>query len=230
MRHVPLTGYLLYARAYQEKRAIYQFFSHEWGVVHGVGMRGMPMFNVIELFANGQNALKNFSQIHIKDTQNPTLGSLGQSYYALLYLNEMIAKLIALENPCPMLWQSYHNSVQALQNTHNVQEIKRVLRAFEVVLFDELGVSIDWQVDSLGAAINPKLRYEFVPNQGFVITPHGSFTGNTITMLANHGDVYDMADSSLNDRGRIFRILIDFLLDYRPLNSRKLWTEQLKYR
>ena len=99
-----------------------------------------------------------------------------------------------------------------------------------MVLFDELGVSIDWQVDSLGTAINPKLRYEFIPNQGFVITPHGSFTGNTITMLANHGDVYDMADSSLNDRGRIFRILIDFLLDYRPLNSRKLWTEQLKYR
>jgi len=44
MKNEPLTGYLLHARAYQEKRAIYQFFSAEHGVVHGMGVRGMPSF------------------------------------------------------------------------------------------------------------------------------------------------------------------------------------------
>ena len=57
MRNEPLTGYLLHARAYQEKRAIYQFFSAEHGVVHGMGVRGMPSFMVVILFASGQNAL-----------------------------------------------------------------------------------------------------------------------------------------------------------------------------
>ena len=46
MKNEPLTGYLLHARAYQEKRAIYQFFSAEHGVVHGMGVRGMPSFFV----------------------------------------------------------------------------------------------------------------------------------------------------------------------------------------
>lgn len=99
MKNEPLTGYLLYAQAYQEKRAIYQFFSAEHGVVHGVGVRGMPSFAVIELFASGQNALKNFTQIHITTTSPPR--PLGQNQYALLYLNELICRLIAPENPCP---------------------------------------------------------------------------------------------------------------------------------
>lgn len=62
MKDTPLTGYLLNARAYQERRAIYRFFSREHGVVHGIGVRGMPSFALIELFASGQSSLKNFSK------------------------------------------------------------------------------------------------------------------------------------------------------------------------
>ncbi|TWV82396.1 DNA repair protein RecO [Moraxella sp. VT-16-12] len=228
MKDAPLTGYLLHARAYQERRAIYQFFSREHGVVHGVGVRGMPSFALIELFASGQSSLKNFNQIHLKSSQNIALkNTFGQNQYALLYLNEITTKLISQENPCPALWQSYHNSIQSLQKTNELAVIKHILRHFETALFDELGVSIDWGADSMGRVIDPRACYEFIPNQGFVSMAHGRLLGKTMLAIAQHDGIDDVY---LNDVGQIYRTLIDFLLDYRPLNSRKLWAEQLKYR
>ncbi|MDO4699727.1 MAG: DNA repair protein RecO C-terminal domain-containing protein [Moraxella sp.] len=228
MKNTPLTGYLLHARAYQERRAIYRFFSMEHGVVHGVGVRGMPSFVLMELFASGQNSLKNFSQINLTNPPDITpKNAFGQSQYALLYLNEIIIRLISQENPCPTLWQCYHQSVQALHTTDELTVIKCILRRFETVLFDELGVSIDWGADSTGRAIDPVAYYEFVPNQGFVSMANGKLLGKSILAIAQNDGVYD---AYLNDVGQIYRTLIDFLLDYRPLNSRKLWAEQLKYR
>lgn len=215
MKNEPLTGYLLHARPYQEKRAIYRFFSAEHGVVHGVGGRGMPSFVLMECFATGSNSLKNFSQICPKST--PTTHHFGQIQFTLLYLNELIYKLIAPENPCPTLWQSYHHSILALQQHPSMPTTKQILREFESCLFAELGASIDWQVDNLGQAIDPVAHYNFVPNQGFIKTSIGT-KGEKIL------------NPDLVLLGRIHRQLVDCLLDYQPLNSRKLWAEQLKYR
>lgn len=219
MTPTPLTGFIIHSRPYQEKRAIYQLFSREWGVVHGVGKHGLPSFVVLELFVGGKNSLKNFSQIHPKSTLSST--HFGQSQYALLYLNELICKLIALENPCPSLWCAYQKSVSDLQKANDLTAIKRILRDFETSLFDELGVSIDWAYDSVGRAIDPDGFYEFVPNTGFVRSKVG-LLGEMILAMNDK--------SNLNTLGQIHRQLIDFLLDYKPLNSRKLWVEQLKYR
>lgn len=251
MKNEPLTGYLLHARAYQEKRAIYQFFSAEHGVVHGVGVRGMPSFAVIELFASGQNTLKNFTQIHLTTTSPPR--SLGQNQYALLYLNELICRLIAPENPCPTLWQHYHDSVTQLQDishhdmgddradnstthemskmskTYNMNKMKRTLRQFERALFDELGAGIDWGVDETGQAIDVQAYYDFIPTRGFVSTNGTGISGVVIRAV---GETYHHQPSptALALLGQVHRAMIDHLLDYKPLNSRKLWAEQVRYR
>ena len=65
MRATALNGYLLHQRPYQEKRAIYQFFSYEKGVVHGIGGRGMPLFTPIWLMSSGTKSLKSFGQISL---------------------------------------------------------------------------------------------------------------------------------------------------------------------
>ncbi|UYZ80976.1 DNA repair protein RecO [Moraxella bovis] len=247
MKNEPLTGYLLHARAYQEKRAIYQFFSAEHGVVHGVGVRGMPSFAVIELFASGQNTLKNFTQIHITTTSPPR--PLGQNQYALLYLNELICRLIAPENPCPALWQHYHDSVTQLQavshdmgndknnqtgnstahKMSNMNKMKRTLRQFERALFDELGVGIDWGIDETGQAIDVQSYYDFIPTRGFVSTDDTGTSGAVIRAVSKT-DHHQPSPTALALLGQIHRAMIDYLLDYKPLNSRKLWAEQVRYR
>lgn len=227
MRNQSLTGYVLHARPYQEKRAIYQIFSREWGVVQGVGSRGVPSFVLIELFANGQKSLKNFSQTHLKSTL-PT-SYLGQNQYALLYLNELLCKLIAPEDPCPNLWQAYHDSIQHLQTNPSLMEMKVTLRAFEKVLFDELGVGIEWGVDSEGHPIDVLDFYKFIPNHGFEKSlkyTAKSLSGEMILKIDKDIDF----DEKSTIIGQVHRMLIDELLEYKPLNSRKLWAEQFKYR
>lgn len=247
MKNEPLTGYLLHARAYQEKRAIYQFFSAEHGVVHGMGVRGMPSFVVVKLFASGQNALKNFTQIHITTTSPPY--PLGQNQYALLYLNEIICRLIIAENPCPILWQHYHDSVIQLQTIshHDVgddkmgddashkmtgtDKMKHILRRFESALFCELGVKIDWDTDELGQAIDVHAYYDFIPTQGFIKsdgTNHG-ISGMMIKALSK-AEYQQFNPANLTLLGQVHRAMMDHLLDHKPLNSRKLWVEQLRYR
>lgn len=237
MRNEPLTAYVLHARAYQEKRAIYHCFSQEFGIVHGVGKRGAVPFVRLTLLATGKNALKTFSQIEASYHATRASQTLmrGQGQYALLYLNELLYKLLVLENPCPTLFYHYELAVERLlelgdisyHNHDKMTQMKLYLRQFERALFDELGVSVQFACDSLGQPIADGY-YEFRATDGFVridkkqVGKSVFFGQEIVAMQTSMGDF-------VNELGVIHRLLLDFLLDYKPLNSRRLWLEQLKY-
>lgn len=247
MRQQFLTAYVLHARAYQEKRAIYQLFTSEFGVVHGVGMRGVPSFMPIELFATGNNALKTFSQI--QPTAAFTLSPVvGRSQYALLYMNEVLCRLLALENACPALWQVYHEEVLNLRSLtckdETMQAMKCSLRRFERALFDELGVSIDFACDGLGGAIIDDDYYRFVPELGFIqinstLIHQAKEAGKRVGRVAYLGaDLLLMGRACDDERiyvekldafGQLQKEMIDYLLEYKPLHSRKLWQQSLGF-
>lgn len=119
MRNESLVGYLLHQRSYQEKRAIYYLFSQQHGVVHGIGKKGAPLFEPLQLFATGKRDLKTFTQIiisqfdslqdnehHATQTDRSSVASPNQRYgqirgqqqYAALYLNEILWKLLPSED------------------------------------------------------------------------------------------------------------------------------------
>lgn len=238
---------MLHARAYQEKRAIYQLFTSEFGVVHGVGMRGVPSFVPIGLFATGSNALKTFSQIQLTDAfALPPV--MGRSQYALLYMNEVLCRLLVLENACPVLWQVYHDEVLHLRSLacedETMQAMKCSLRRFERALFDELGVSIDFACDGLGGAIIDDGYYRFVPELGFV--PINStrihqakdagkrvgrvaYLGSDLLLMRRACDDEQIYVEKLNAFGQLQKEMIDYLLEYKPLHSRKLWQQSLGF-
>lgn len=269
MRNTALNGYLLHSRAYQEKRAIYQFFSFEHGVVHGVGARGVPLFTPISLIANGNNALKSLSQISLGF--HPTFQKMcddtdavsalqvngischlikGRVQYALLYMNEVLYKLLASENPCPQLWQVYHAQVVklhaldrlSLSDADEMQAMRLYLRQFEQALFHELGVAIDYQTDAQGQLIDDNTVYRFVPLTGFV--PDGAGVADQyaqavkISHLRYRGDQLlamggaDDAEAQLvwmSQLSQLQKELMDALLEYKPLNSRTLWQQSIRY-
>lgn len=143
MKNEPLTGYLLHARPYQETRAIYYLFSQEHGVVHGVGKRGLPEFAKLSLFATGKGGLKNFKDVSIVSAIYPK----RHYYYALLYLNEVLYRLLVPENPCLGLWQVYQDSLEQIDQLTGGGDdmpLRLILRNFERALFVELGVELDF--------------------------------------------------------------------------------------
>lgn len=265
MRNEALVGYLLHQRSYQEKRAIYHLFSQEHGVVHGIGKKGGPLFEPLQLFATGKRDLKTFTQITISQfnssqTDNqpnrqiddnlsdlPTIQSdsssastpiqrygqiRGQQQYAALYLNEILWKLLPTEDPMPVLWQYYQNSLNLLKQPLTADELRLCLRQFEQHLFKELGFALRLTEDSSLEAIEAETTYRFLADTGFmpVITEESAsistlFSGQEILSMTQFGIVA----ATLSSWSRLHRQVIDQLLDYQPLQSRLLWQQQQRY-
>ena len=255
MRNEALVGYLLHQRPYQEKRALYYLFSEQHGVIHGVGKKGAPLFMPLQLFATGKRDLKTFSQIGIAaqsfnqvDTQehgDTTLDALpyenitGQHQYAALYLNEILWRLLPTEDPMPLLWQHYQNSLQQLRQPLSPDELRLCLRQFEQHLFNELGFTLALTHDSMQEMIDPDSYYRFLPDVGLVpviqndtqsehlesAVGQSVFIGSDIIAMAQFG----ITETTLNHWSKLHRHLIDHLLDYQPLQSRLLWQQQQRY-
>ena len=275
MRNETLTGYLLHQRPYQEKRALYYLFSQQYGVVHGVGKKGAPLFVGLHLFATGKRDLKTFSQINIRQTDevniddedgiikrgnnsieysssennaielvnNDTKSTNGLSYgqitgqnqYAALYLNEILWRLLPTEDPMPLLWQRYQETLDRLKQSLTPAELRICLRQFEKHLFFELGFELTLSQDSTLSQIEPDLIYRFLPDVGLVpiqtsaeivnMTAQAIFSGHEILSMVEQG----MSETTLGLWSRLHRQLMDHLLDYQPLQSRLLWQQQQRY-
>ena len=275
MRNETLTGYLLHQRPYQEKRALYYLFSQQYGVVHGVGKKGAPLFVGLHLFATGKRDLKTFSQINIRQTDevniddedgiikrgnnsieysssennaielvnNDTKSTNGLSYgqitgqnqYAALYLNEILWRLLPTEDPMPLLWQRYQETLDRLKQSLTPAELRICLRQFEKHLFLELGFELTLSQDSTLSQIEPDVIYRFLPDVGLVpiqtsaeivnMTAQAIFSGHEILSMVEQG----MSETTLGLWSRLHRQLMDHLLDYQPLQSRLLWQQQQRY-
>lgn len=256
MRNEALTGYLLHQRSYQEKRAIYSLFSQQHGVVHGIGKKGAPLFELLQLFATGKRDLKTFSQITISPfascqkneppvtvadrsstaAHSPSYGQIrGQQQYAALYLNEILWKLLPTEDPMPVLWQRYQDSLNLLKQPLTADELRLCLRQFEWHLFKELGFALNLSEDSSLEAIEAGVTYRFLADTGFVpvlaeastdlSSSSALFRGEEILSMTQLGIV----DTTLSLWSRLHRQLIDQMLDYQPLQSRLLWQQQQRY-
>lgn len=267
MRNQELFGYVLHHKPYKESRALYYFFSADHGVVHGIGKKGMPLFEPIQLFATGKRALKTFSQMAVQRTQNPLSFQTitGESQYAALYLNEVLVRLLPVEDAVPSVWQSYADSLMQLKQSPDAMSLRMCLRAFEQVLFMELGYMPSLTHDSQHEQISETQRYRFVPEVGLVrlsdtddaqsaddiasanarddvraselevnslgsqaashFANHGVFLGHELLAIAHH----ELNENNIKVISRLYRLLIDHLLDHQPLQSRRLWQQQRAY-
>lgn len=247
MRNEALTGYLLHQRPYQEKRALYYLFSEQHGVIHGIGKKGAPLFELLQLFATGKRDLKTFTQINLMPVEYNYSNSIplrydqisGQQQYAALYLNEVLWKLLPTEDPLPTLWRHYQDSLVTLKKPLTAQALRLCLRQFEQHLFQQLGFAISLTQDSNLVDIKADSDYRFFPDVGLVLvsptdsqteneiqtnTP-SALTGTELLAMAQHG----ITEATLIPWSRLYRLLIDYLLDYQPLQSRLLWQQQQRY-
>ena len=240
MRNEALTGYLLHHRPYQEKRALYYLFSCEQGVIHGVGKKGAPLFEPLQLFATGKNNLKTFSQIALlsSTTENGPeryQQITGQRQYAALYINEILWRLLPTGDAMPALWQHYQDSLSELKQSLTTDELRLCLRRFEQQLFVELGFAIALTADHAQTSIDATCHYRFLPDMGLVtverheqlkpLAAQNVFSGQDLILMIDEGISID----TITSWSRLHRQWIDHLLDYQPLQSRLLWQQQQRY-
>lgn len=90
----------------------------------------------------------------------------GDALMAGYYLNELVLRLLAREDPHPVLFDAYAQAVAAMASS-SAELLEAALRAFELVLLREIGLlpALDVQTLTL-QALQPAQRYTLVPEGG----------------------------------------------------------------
>ena len=92
----------------------------------------------------------------------------GDALLSGYYLNELLLRLLARDDPHPALFDVYAAAVQVLGNDEP-QTLQPALRAFELLLLREIGLlpTLDAQTATL-APLEPQQRYALRPEGGLV--------------------------------------------------------------
>ncbi len=90
----------------------------------------------------------------------------GDALLSGYYLNELLLRLLARDDPHERLFDAYAGVVQVLASEHG-EALQPALRAFELLLLRDIGLlpMLDAQTMTL-AALEPDVRYSLVPEGG----------------------------------------------------------------
>jgi DNA repair protein RecO (recombination protein O) len=148
----------------------------------------------------------------------------GEELLAAFYLNELLVRLLARDDPHEALFFSYAHTLRALSLERAQRE--QALRGFELDLLREIGVAPSFDMAADGVAIDPQAWYRVDPEQGvrWVAQPSTAgadycVSGHTMNALATR----DMATvAAAKDARALLRQLIGYHLRGRPLNTHRI--------
>ena len=222
-------AYVLHRRPWRETSLMVDLFALNHGrmtvIARGANSAKSPLKAQLQPFQPlvvdwaGRGDLKTLTQVDVRTTITRTV-----SLYSGLYLNELLQRVLPAADPHPTLFAAYIDAIRRLSDTTDVEP---VLRRFELAFAAALGYDFAWDLATdTGQSVEPDREYCYDPEQGIV---SGLSAGVRLRHLP--GEVLlDLARDDLqSDRcrrlaKRVMRVLIDYLLQGRPLNSRSLFT------
>lgn len=171
--------YLLHTAPYKETSALVTGLSMELGKVRFVakGIRSeknkykglAQTFTLLSTKLIGKGDLKSGVAMETLET---TISLTGTALFCAMYCNEVLVRILPLEEPCPDVFKAYQLVLNGLSENNPPEPI---LRSFELFLLQELGAEYDFYYDCISnQRIDPALYYQFVLEQGFYACEHFS--------------------------------------------------------
>jgi DNA repair protein RecO (recombination protein O) len=243
-------AFLLHTFAYSETSLIVELFTPDLGriaaVAKGAKRKGSALrsvlmpFQPIEISFAGKTELRTL-------TGAEWLGGMampvGDALICGFYMNELLIKLLAKEDPHPTLFGAYSDCLAALsQDAASGEKLDTTLRSFEWQLLREVGYAPDLRADSFGNAFEMQQDYRWLVGSGFVPDTAGApkidgssaaglIKGQTLAALGallQSGDNVDAAKTLLSEPSvrmqakRLTRTVLNHALDGQKLNSRQI--------
>ena len=220
---------VLHAYPWRETSLIVEVFSRDYGRVALVArgarrpksaLRGVLLaFVPLELSWFGLGELKTLARAEWMGGQ-PLLQ--GDALMCGYYLNELLLRLSARDDPHPALFELYR---EVLRELASGAEIQPLLRGFEVGLLRELGYGLRLASES-GGAVDPAQTYAYIIERGPVLAGEGGsgprLSGQElIDIVAGRFD----NPQTLSVAKTLMRHLIDHHLGDQPLQSRRVFRE-----
>ncbi len=177
-------------------------------------------FQPLVLGWTGRGELKALTDVDVRD--GPAL-QRTVALYSGLYMNELIQRVLPQADPHPTLFAAYIEAVAQLAQTPDVEP---VLRKFEQAFAAALGYDFSWDLAmDTGQPVLATHTYCYDPEQGIVAAATTGVRLQNLpgeTLLALAGGDYETTTSRRVSK-RVMRVLTDYLLQGRPLNSRSLF-------
>lgn len=227
------SAYLLHQRNLSDSRIIVELFTQHHGRIAAIWRRGkgrakyvsVQSFNLFECVFYGATELKKLKYLE-RGSQAQGKQLLGESLYCGFYLNEILMRGLAKEEPYPDIFQLYSLTLAELAATQQKQQLKSVLRKFELRALNFLGYGIDFSIDVDGKAIesSPDCHYRFVAGEGFLPTSCigelSVYSGEVLREIGRE----NWRDAAIaNAAKQICRAALRQVIGDKPLKSRELY-------
>jgi len=221
-------GFVLHSYPYKETSLIVDMFTRDHGRI-GVVAKGAKrplskLRGVLQTFQPLSISFSGKSELRTLIDADWVGGMLPIEKTALLcgfYLNELLVKLLARDDPHPKLFDHYVATLNEL--AHN-EPAQIVLRKFELALLKETGVAANLVRDTgTRAPVEPDGMYVVDPERGARRAQAGDtwpvVSGKTLIDMENehYGDPQTQAQSK-----QLMRFLLAYHLGGAPLNTRQI--------
>ena len=216
--------FLLHQRSYGETSIIADVFTKNSGKMSLIAKGAkkprskffgyLAPFHKLNVTFSGRSELKTLTSIDRNLSDNSF--SMTKISYSLLYINELLIKLLPKDAKHEELFLLYENFLRDV-DTNNLE---LTLRNFELDLLEMLGYGFDYDVDiDFNEPIDPKSGYTFVSERGFRKSKNADISGKDITNIKNR----KLDKVPLKYLKEITTKAISTCLDGRDLSSRKIF-------
>ncbi|RPG39469.1 MAG: DNA repair protein RecO [Gammaproteobacteria bacterium TMED186] len=218
--------FLLHQRSYGETSIIAEVFTRNLGkmsiIARGAKKPKSKFFGYLVPFSrlkitfSGRSELKTLTNIDRDLSLTNTY--LSRKSYSLLYINELMIKLLPKDAEHKPLFDLYSKFIQ---DSVNEEKMDYLLRNFELDLLEMLGYGINFHADiNNEEEIKLNKNYIFVAESGFMASDNAKdFSGEDIIKIRER----NFADISTKKLKQLTQATIMFCLEGKDLNSRQIF-------
>ncbi len=218
----------MHRRPYRDTSLLIELFVAQKGIVSVVARgarnrsrRGsvgtlLQPFSPLLVSFTGRSDLKTLTAT---ESAAPPYGLAGERLYSGMYLNELLVRLMHRHDPHPRLFAAYGDALQQLALPLPAAP---TLRAFELLLLDELGYSFSLTHEAVsGARVEADARYRYEPGHGLypALQAEGGYSGRDLLAMA----VGEFGGAVAPHAKRLLREALAEHLGSEPLRSRELF-------
>ena len=172
-------------------------------------------FTKLKITYSGRSELKTLTNID-RDFSEST-NSLSKTSYSLLYINELLIRLLPKDAVHEDLFQLYESF---LVKIHSGENIELTLRSFELDMLEMLGYGLDFENEiDKNQSIDINKNYSFIPERGFRESKNSNFSGKDIINIR----MRNLSEVSKKHLKHITQESIHFCLDGKNLSSREIF-------
>lgn len=214
---------MLHSRKYRETSLICELFTKKIGRVSVIAKGARSKKNKFQNITS-PNVLANINFSGRSELRTLTAWEelsyfqiLGKNLRVLLYLNELIYKLLERENKQEKIFNGVINLYKTLAAS-DAKNIELSLREFEYFLICELGYGFDIFYDDKGSKLEKDKTYYFHPALGFTLNSSNNFLNASGIDIINFSKGKIVTNSARSIIKKIMQLAISNIAE-RPMNA-----------